>query len=190
MWSLHSFNKTSSNSNSNEFQLWKDSHVWFKMVCISLTHVLHSAGCYKCCFGVLPSAEWWGREMTEWQVWSSVSYGGECMLKLFASGALLSRTRGCTSLCLTQETAMSLLMHWSMCVRVSVSESVCYYLRQSSCQCEGMSNSLCVGRNVWCIICMCVWNVMLLHTLRLCLLTCPDTSDSSSSLLEVGSLEA
>lgn len=43
-------------------------------LCRRVFHSLHSVGRYKCCFGVLPSAEWWGREMTEWQVWCRVTY--------------------------------------------------------------------------------------------------------------------
>lgn len=75
------------------------------------------------------------------------------MLMAFASGVLLGYMRGRGSVRLTQETALSLLMHWSVCVcvcvgwretereeRVSVSVCAGFYLRESF-MCVGMSNS-------------------------------------------------
>lgn len=55
------------------------------------------------------------------------------MLVLFAYGVLLGHTRGRGSLCLTQETALSLLMHWSEFETESVFATVCvlFYLRES-----------------------------------------------------------
>lgn len=60
--------------------------------------------------------------MAEWQSCCSLNYGPDCMLMVFAAGVLLGCMRGKGTLHLTKETALSLLMHWSVSVCLCVTE--------------------------------------------------------------------
>lgn len=65
--------------------------------------------------------------MTERQTCCEPTYGRDCMLVPF--GVLLGYMRGQRSLRLLQETALSLLKHWSVCERVCV----CLILSERKC---------------------------------------------------------
>lgn len=91
--------------------------------------------------------------------------------------------RGRGSLRLTQETALSLLMHRSVCEWKKVSARVCLIVSESFPLMRGYIKQLMyMYKHIYCVYACFQGVVKLLRRLRPCLLTSPDTHDNSSSL--------
>lgn len=127
LWTRH----LSNHANVNLILAWSIQRVqMFSLNPAYSTSVRPRLDHHQSFFGFLP---WWGRELTERQACSWPTHDRDWTMMAFAYGELLSYMRGRGSLGLTQETALSLLMHWSVFQRERGLLSVCawFYPKES-----------------------------------------------------------